>query len=219
MMLAVASYDSPEFREQHAADQRQLLLQMCRETGLTLSALATEAGLHNSTITRYTRQGKPNKWDTFVKVVQAYVRIMGDKGKSPSPNIMSYVQNSINFEADVATGKFIEHLAEGGTPKQFMERTSEELEKLAKSREEDGLPSVLTAARLRVALAMANEEFETGLSAEDVDDIAAYVNALYPIIVAAEASTGRPADPHDMVLRARIKRERARRESSGYGDN
>lgn len=195
MMLAVASYDAPEFREQHAADQRRMIGQMCRETGLTMSALAAEAGVHNSTITRYTRLGRPNKWDTFIKMVRAYARIMKDLGKQPAPNILRYVQNL--GLGDLNVGGAVEVITSAG---------------------EGGDPPALTAARLRVAIAMANEEFETGLSDEDVSDIADYVNALYPIIVSAEASTGRPADPHDTVLRARIRRERVRRESSGGAD-
>jgi hypothetical protein len=220
MMLAVVSDDSPEFRERHAADQRLLIEQMCRETGLTMSALATEAGVHSSTVTRSTRIGNPVKWDTFFKLVKAYVIIMGGRRKNPSPNIVRYVAG---LGMEIHTGQFIERVKEGGDPQEYLRSTVQDLDNLTKSvapsqkeeastkREES--PSALAAAQLRVAIAIANDEFEAGLSDEDVSGIASFVSELYPIIMIVENIIGRPIDPRDKELLARIRRAWARRES------
>jgi hypothetical protein len=77
-------------RRQQAREQHTLVDQMCEETGLSLSALAREAGAPNSTLTRYRKLGHPNKLETIAKLINTYVRIMELKGLPAADNVLRY---------------------------------------------------------------------------------------------------------------------------------
>jgi hypothetical protein len=77
-------------RRRQAREQEALIDQMCRETELTPSALAKEAGFRNPTITRPLRLGRPVKFETMAIVINAYEKIMSNKGLVPTENVLRY---------------------------------------------------------------------------------------------------------------------------------
>jgi hypothetical protein len=77
-------------RRRQAAEQEALIDQMCRETELSPSALAKEAGFRNPTITRPRRLGQPVKFETMAMMINAYEKIMSNKGIAPKENVLRY---------------------------------------------------------------------------------------------------------------------------------
>jgi hypothetical protein len=63
-------------RDRQAREQTELIDWMCLKTGLSISALAKEAGMSNTTITRYRQLGRPNKPETVERLARACSKIL-----------------------------------------------------------------------------------------------------------------------------------------------
>ena len=73
-------------RDCEAHDQAALIGSMCRDTGLSISALAAAAGLSNATLTRPLKLGRPVKIEIMERLAYACskirsVRSVGQAGK------------------------------------------------------------------------------------------------------------------------------------------
>lgn len=71
-------------RAQQAQEQWVIIDQMCEDLRISPSALARAAGVHDSTVTRYRRRGRPNKWETVVKMIDYYIEKMREIGRQPA---------------------------------------------------------------------------------------------------------------------------------------
>jgi hypothetical protein len=178
--LTVVESDNSS-QSQVAALQRRLIKIMCADTGLTMSGLAAEAGVHNSTVTRHIRLGRPNKWDTFDKLIQAYFRIMQSRDRKPSPEVVRYARDA------------------GG-------EGAREVDDITR---DEATNNEITAERLKLAISIVNDEFGLGMNEVDISDMALRIPQVYPMIVAEERATG-TLPSNDRSGWAKIKRREVR---------
>jgi hypothetical protein len=154
-------------RRRRAHEQETLIDQMCRETELSPSALAKEAGFRNPTITRPLQLGRPIKFETMAIVINTYEKIMSNKGLVPTENVLRY------------------------DPRY--------------SAVDDMLMTDPTPDRLKLAVNTVNEDFNLGMSDDDIQDLCNHVIDLYRVIVDLENKTG-VTIPNDAHGRATLRR-------------